>query len=186
MTCSIDDTGVVVIISTDALPDAYSLQTMILGPSTKLESQFRLTFNMILNLIRVESMQVEDMMKQSFIEDATQRHLPQQRRLLHEQEERLALCPKLDCITCVRDIDDFYFLSIKFLRLNREIWHTVVTESFMGSKFLAPGRIIISHTPLGRCLLSVVVKVGKRSTPSTTPLRLKNASGGKQEGSRLI
>ncbi|RHZ22476.1 hypothetical protein DYB37_003069 [Aphanomyces astaci] len=36
--------------------DTTSLRTMLLGLPTKLESQFRLTYNMILNLLRVEDM----------------------------------------------------------------------------------------------------------------------------------
>ena len=48
---------------------------MLLGQPTKLESQFRLTYNMILNLLRVEDMTVEDMIKRSFSEFRTQKAL---------------------------------------------------------------------------------------------------------------
>lgn len=41
---------------------------MIMGQPTKLASQFRLTYNMILNLLRVQAIKVEDMMKRSFYE----------------------------------------------------------------------------------------------------------------------
>jgi hypothetical protein len=40
--------------------------------ATRLESQFRLTYNMLLNLLRVEDMSVTDMMKRSFSEFNTQ------------------------------------------------------------------------------------------------------------------
>lgn len=36
----------------------YLLQMMLTGAATKLESQFRLKWNMILNLLRVEDMSV--------------------------------------------------------------------------------------------------------------------------------
>ncbi|RHY51771.1 hypothetical protein DYB30_010355, partial [Aphanomyces astaci] len=55
--------------------DTTSLRTMLLGLPTKLESQFRLTYNMILNLLRVEDMTVEDMIKRSFSEFRTQKAL---------------------------------------------------------------------------------------------------------------
>jgi antiviral helicase SKI2 len=49
-----------------------SLQTMLTGKALKLESQFRLTFNMILNLLRMSGeFRVEDMMKRSFSESST-------------------------------------------------------------------------------------------------------------------
>lgn len=53
---------------------------MMLGPSTKLSSQFRLTYNMILNLLRVETLKVEEMIKRSFSENASQRLLPDQQK----------------------------------------------------------------------------------------------------------
>ena len=55
---------------------------MIRGTPTKLQSQFRLTYNMILNLLRVETLKVEEMIKRSFSENASQRLVPE-----HEQEK---------------------------------------------------------------------------------------------------
>ena len=46
---------------------------MILGSVTKLDSKFRLTYNMILNLLRVEDFRVEDMIKRSFSEVSSQK-----------------------------------------------------------------------------------------------------------------
>lgn len=51
---------------------------MILGVPSKLQSQFRLTYNMILNLLRVEALRVEEMIKRSFSENASQKLLPDQ------------------------------------------------------------------------------------------------------------
>lgn len=48
---------------------------MLAGKATMLSSQFRLTYNMILNLLRVEVLSVEDMMKRSFSEFHTQKVL---------------------------------------------------------------------------------------------------------------
>ena len=49
----------------------------MLGSPAKLSSQFRLTYNMILNLLRVEALRVEEMIKRSFSENASQRLLPE-------------------------------------------------------------------------------------------------------------
>jgi antiviral helicase SKI2 len=52
---------------------------MMLGQPMKLSSQFRVTYSMILNLLRVEHLRrdlhVEDMMKRSFGEDHQQSKL---------------------------------------------------------------------------------------------------------------
>lgn len=93
----LDPTGVVIIVAGDELPDVgclrslidlllrprfqtVTLHRMILGTPTKLQSQFRLTYNMILNLLRVEALRVEEMIKRSFSENASQRLLPDQQK----------------------------------------------------------------------------------------------------------
>lgn len=97
----LDPTGTVIIVVGDSLPEVMSerlrsrndadlieqqtaLNTMMLGTPGKLSSQFRLTYNMILNLLRVEALKVEEMIKRSFSENASQRLLPEQQRQVLE------------------------------------------------------------------------------------------------------
>jgi antiviral helicase SKI2 len=54
----LDSVGTVIITCWNDVPESNLLSTMILGKATKLESQFRLTYNMILNLLRVEDFKV--------------------------------------------------------------------------------------------------------------------------------
>lgn len=61
-----------------------TLNNMILGPPTKLSSQFRLTYSMILNLLRVEALRVEEMIKRSFSENASQRLMPEHQKKVAE------------------------------------------------------------------------------------------------------
>lgn len=61
-----------------------TLSTMLLGKPTKLQSQFRLTYNMILNLLRVEALKVEEMIKRSFSENSSQKLLPDTKKLVDE------------------------------------------------------------------------------------------------------
>ena len=68
---------------------------MMLGNPAKLSSQFRLTYNMILNLLRVESLRVEEMIKRSFSENASQRLLPDQQKQVIEVGS-LGLVPPSD------------------------------------------------------------------------------------------
>lgn len=57
---------------------------MLLGKATKLQSQFRLTYNMILNLLRVEALRVEEMIKRSFSENSAQKTMPEKEKLFAE------------------------------------------------------------------------------------------------------
>ena len=61
-----------------------TLNHMITGKPGKLSSQFRLTYNMILNLLRVETLKVEEMIKRSFSESASQQILPDQQEKILE------------------------------------------------------------------------------------------------------
>ena len=63
---------------------AQTMYTMMLGTPMKLQSQFRLTYNMILNLLRVEALKVEEMIKRSFSENASQKLLPDQQKKVLE------------------------------------------------------------------------------------------------------
>ena len=80
----LDSTGMVIIACSDKIPDQLTLTTMILGKPTKLSSQFRVTYNMILNLLRVEAIKVEDMIKRSFSENTNRKALPDQEKLHQE------------------------------------------------------------------------------------------------------
>ena len=71
----LDPVGTVIMTCWDQRdkPDVARLHKMCKGAPTRLESQFRLTYTMILNLLRVEDMTVEDMIRRSFSEVSTQR-----------------------------------------------------------------------------------------------------------------
>jgi len=81
----LDSTGLVIIAcGGDTPPDMIELQEMLLGKATKLHSQFRLTYNMILNLLRVEALRVEEMIKRSFSENTAQKAMPEKEKLFAE------------------------------------------------------------------------------------------------------
>lgn len=53
-----DPVGTVVIACWDTVPEEAELRTLLTGHATQLLSKFRLTYTMILNLLRVEDLQV--------------------------------------------------------------------------------------------------------------------------------
>jgi antiviral helicase SKI2 len=55
----LDATGTVIILCKGDVPPTHELNHMMLGTPTVLTSRFRLTYNMILNLMRVEELRVE-------------------------------------------------------------------------------------------------------------------------------
>jgi antiviral helicase SKI2 len=97
----LDTTGTVIIVVENDLPETPTLTNMILGKPTMLKSQFRLTFNMILNLLRVEALKVEEMIKRSFSENASQKLLPDQQRKVAEVRTLSSYRRVVSLITCM-------------------------------------------------------------------------------------
>ncbi|KAJ7103133.1 antiviral helicase [Mycena belliarum] len=138
----LDPTGTVVIVANDSLPEQTTLQTMMLGTPGKLSSQFRLTYNMILNLLRVEALKVEEMIKRSFSENASQRLLPDQQKQVLDSEKTLSSLPKLSCDVCQSDINSFYDDSFAIVSSNQRLLTMAVSHP-QGAKTLASGRVVI-------------------------------------------
>ena len=114
----------------------------MLGLPTKLASQFRLTYNMILNLLRVEALKVEDMIKRSFSENATQRLAPDQQKKVTEGEKELSSMPSLDDSPRIRDIRQYYKLSSRMVALNQQVTDAAMLHGST-SKLFAAGRVVI-------------------------------------------
>ncbi|WWC64395.1 uncharacterized protein I303_107005 [Kwoniella dejecticola CBS 10117] len=145
----LDTTGTVILLSGEELPTVTELNEMMLGIPNRLSSQFRLTFNMILNLLRVEALKVEEMIKRSFSENATQKMAPEQQRQIAHAEKQLARLPDVECSTCKNDIDAFYQNSSEIVRVNQSIFKQASYAQNAG-KIFVPGRVVIlrnGHLP---------------------------------------
>ncbi|KAE9409256.1 ATP-dependent RNA helicase [Gymnopus androsaceus JB14] len=138
----LDPTGTVIIVANDNIPEQTTLNTMILGTPGKLSSQFRLTYNMILNLLRVEALKVEEMIKRSFSENASQQLLPDQQKKVFEGEKELLTLQKLQCDVCSPDIEKCYDHSAEVVSLNHRLLG-LATRHPRGSKFFDAGRVVI-------------------------------------------
>jgi len=75
----LDTVGTVIIAAWDNFPQELELRQLLSGQATRLQSQFRLTYGMILNLMRVEDLRVEDMLARSFAEFHVQRSVGDRR-----------------------------------------------------------------------------------------------------------
>ena len=117
---------------------------MILGQPTKLSSQFRLTYNMILNLLRVEALKVEEMIKRSFSEHATQSLLPDQQKQIAATEETLKKFERKPCPYCSVDLETLHKDSMAVISLGAKMLRRVMTTP-TGRKLLSAGRVIIVH-----------------------------------------
>ncbi|KAG0638979.1 putative antiviral helicase SKI2 [Tuber brumale] len=150
----LDERGIVIIISPmDEAPPAATLKQMLLGQPTRLQSQFRLTYNMILNLFRVEALKIEEMIKRSFSENTSQTLLPKHEQEVRESQEKLNKLQSEDCEICNLDLDAFVRAAEELKEVSREV---IISGSrtTIGKKYLTKGRLVVigkkgSHRTIG-------------------------------------
>jgi superfamily II RNA helicase len=64
----LDPTGTVIVLCKNEIPDMRELQEIMQGKAQLLESKFRITYSMILSLLRKKDMRIQDFMRRSFSE----------------------------------------------------------------------------------------------------------------------
>jgi antiviral helicase SKI2 len=140
----LDKIGTVIIVASgsDEAPPAGPLRQMMLGEPTKLRSQFRLTYNMILNLLRVEALKIEEMIKRSFSENATQTLLPEHEKQIKLSEADLEKVKREPCDICDKDIEKCHQASVDFQTLTRDL-HFSMLSTPVGRRMFQPKRIIV-------------------------------------------
>ncbi|KAJ1984889.1 Antiviral helicase ski2 [Dimargaris verticillata] len=163
----LDSTGVVMIVCPSEVPDVTTLNTMLLGPSTRLQSQFRLTYTMILNLLRVESLKVEEVMKQSFSENISQQSLPERERLLHQTQARLkALAPQEECNRCGPSLTALHDTWVNVSDARHQMYR-LLRAMPIASPIWVPGRVVVVNPPSHLPSLGVMLTSPRKSTAWT-------------------
>ena len=141
----LDTVGSVIIVppgGLDEAPPVVDLQKMILDPPSKLRSQFRLTYNMILNLLRVEALKIEEMIKRSFSEHATQQLLPEHEKAVKLSEADLAKVKREACSVCDPSLDDCHQAAMTYKQLTQELYRGLL-EIPIGRKMFTRQRLIV-------------------------------------------
>ncbi|GJN19044.1 hypothetical protein PR202_gb06276 [Eleusine coracana subsp. coracana] len=152
----LDNIGTVIVMCRDEIPEESDLKNLIVGKPTRLESQFRLTYTMILHLLRVEELKVEDMLKRSFAEFHAQKNLPEKEKLLLQMLRQPT--KTIECIKGEPSIEEYYEMA-----LEAEAHRESITEAIMqlpsSQQFLMPGRLVVVKSELDDDhLLGVILK----------------------------
>ncbi|KAL9334093.1 hypothetical protein Peur_074232 [Populus x canadensis] len=167
----IDKIGTVVVLCRDEIPEESDLKRVIVGSATRLESQFRLTYIMILHLLRVEELKVEDMLKRSFAEFRSQKQLPEQQKVLMRKLAQPA--KTVECIKGEPTIEEYYDLYLEAENYGNQVSEAVM-QSPHAQTFLTPGRVVVVKSLSAQDhLLGVVVKVTSASMKQYIVLVLK-------------
>ncbi|RFU78600.1 hypothetical protein TARUN_3643 [Trichoderma arundinaceum] len=141
----LDKVGSVIIVppgGVDDAPPVAELRNMILGEPSKLRSQFRLTYNMILNLLRVEALKIEEMIKRSFSEHATQQLLPEHEKDVKLAQADLAKVKRESCKVCDGVVDECHQAAQDYKRLTTELYKGLLKIS-IGRRMFTQQRLIV-------------------------------------------
>ena len=153
----LDTTGTVIILCKNEVPEMAELHQMMLGKPSKLESQFKLTYSMILNLLRVEALRVEDMMKRSFSECLQLMNQSKYSTTLDQLTKDVSGQEELNCVMC-SDIKEYYALS-RDLVSQRKMVYSMIAGHASVIRYLQSGRILVlsykTHQNFLACLLKV-------------------------------
>lgn len=152
----LDDIGTVILMCRDDIPEESDLKHIMFGKPTRLESQFRLTYTMILHLLRVEELKVEDMLKRSFAEFHAQKNLPEKKKLL-----LLKLSETTKTIECIKGepaIEEYFEMTVQ-AEAYRNYISEVVMQSHTAQQFLSPGKVVVVKSQSDDDhLLGVIIK----------------------------
>ncbi|GCB72592.1 hypothetical protein scyTo_0002073 [Scyliorhinus torazame] len=162
----LDTTGMVIILCKAGVHEMADLHKMMLGKPTQLQSQFRLTYTMILNLLRVEALRVEDMMKRSFSEFHTRKDVKIYEQQIQELTKKLSSMEEVECIGQLSDLEHYYN-TVRELLCTRDALQKRIMESTSGFKALSVGRVLVVKTQRHKNALGVILQVATDSTNRT-------------------
>ncbi|KAL6947029.1 hypothetical protein ACO0QE_001887 [Hanseniaspora vineae] len=175
----LDTFGTVIVMTyTDPL-EPVTFKEVTLGVPTKLKSQFRLTYNMILNLLRIEALRVEEMIKYSFSEDNTQSILPENEKQIKLLKEKSDSIEYGSCSLCTKNsLDDIMKLVAEYKQA-KLLYMESLSQLKRLNQFLKIGKVVVYREETQSSIiykLGCVFKYHKITSGAKTTLAVLNLS----------
>lgn len=150
----LDKTGTVIVLCKNEIPDLKDLQDIMRGKAQMLESKFRITYSMILSLLRKKDMRIQDFMRRSFSEHKmTQAETPAVYEAanvyLNDKLESFRNKARADsggvesCVYCgnQRRMFEYYHTCADYFKLTQELAEKLQVNGVV-FKSLTPGRVV--------------------------------------------
>ncbi|KAI5964427.1 SKI2 [Candida theae] len=155
----LDATGTVIVMAYNEALSPTDFKEVALGTPTKLQSQFRLTYNMILNLLRIEALKVEEMIKHSFSENSTQVLLPENKKrheALTNTISSLVLSPCKECD--LKNVEETCKLMLEYEDVYGQCVVDIHKSPILKSQLLRIGRLVCFRDKESVSRIGFVVK----------------------------
>lgn len=132
----LDDKGIVILMVDEKMSPSAGRE-IVKGMPDNLNSAFHLTYNMVLNLLRVEEVNPEYMMERSFHQFQNYSNIPQIYNNVKELEEKVASMT----VPMEDEVSSYARLRDQLTSLGQE-FHTWLTKPMYIVPFLQPGRLV--------------------------------------------
>ncbi|KAF4665695.1 hypothetical protein FOZ61_010596 [Perkinsus olseni] len=137
----LDSVGNVYVLAAEELPDLKALTTTMTSKHTPLQSQFKLTFQMLLQMAKLTHWKAEDLMSRSYLENARAMQLPTARRDLQRLKKRQGDLPKLECVLGEEDMHRYAKLELKSRHMASDLYGTLFNTDH--KKVFCRGRLVM-------------------------------------------
>ena len=155
------------------MPDFSTLAKSISNKVSPLESKFRLTYSMILNILRVRHhLRIESMMEKSFVEHKIQLKFNEWLIDKEHLENDLKMVSIPDCSLCKIDLDQFSFNLIEYISQRSIAMKEFCEKAVQSRKLIETGSILIYGTIEKPFYIAVVLKFRPSPVISNTELRI--------------
>ncbi|RUS69233.1 hypothetical protein EGW08_023004 [Elysia chlorotica] len=132
----LDERGIVIMMVDEKITPEVG-KTVVKGEPDPLNSAFHLTYNMVLNLLRVEEINPEYMLERSFFQFQNYASIPG----LLEKLQAKELAYKSLCIEDEDSVSAYYRIRQQLDVLGRELKHFILKPTYL-LPFLQPGRVV--------------------------------------------
>lgn len=156
----LDDKGIVILMIDEKVSKAVG-KDIVQGRPDPINSAFHLTYNMVLNLLRVEEINPEYMLERSFFQFQNQSSIP---TLYKETQEKQKEFDEIH-IPNEENIASYYQIRDQLDNLGKQ-FRTFITTPVYLVPFLQPGRLIKIQNNNDEFDWGIVINFKKQSVPS--------------------
>ncbi|UKK02622.2 DEAD-box family helicase [Theileria orientalis] len=141
----LDTFGNVYIFCSDEAPDVQDLTNMIIERSTRLESRFRITYNMLLQIQSRDHMNITEMMLKSFREREKMMKIPLLKKRINKKKHELENLPPINCIYGEPTIEGYY-KALKYSKNLSSELHQHLWNHRDSKQIFKYGRVLMLHS----------------------------------------
>uniref|UniRef100_A0AAG5DBN2 RNA helicase n=1 Tax=Anopheles atroparvus TaxID=41427 RepID=A0AAG5DBN2_ANOAO len=156
----LDDKGIVILMIDEAVSPSVGKE-IVQGRADPINSAFHLTYNMVLNLLRVEEINPEYMLERSFFQFQNQSSIPEIYKRVQKKQRQLQAIHIRD----EQSIVSYHHIREQLDTLGKQFREYITRPTYL-VPFLQPGRMIKIQSDSGEFEWGIIVNFKKENADS--------------------